>query len=86
MARLHEDPQTRRVVDTGSPAYRVGVAAANKIIAHEYAKVPMYQLDVEVMMSDLLKLDPDVTDDWGIYLVLKGMLDTFGDYRPERST
>lgn len=86
MARLHEDPSTRRVVDTESMAYRVGVSAANKIIDSEYAKVPLYVLDTEVMMSDLIAEDPDVREHWGTYLVLKGMLDTWHDYTKSRST
>lgn len=86
MTRLHEDPATRRVVDTESMAYRVGVGAANKIIEHEFAKVSMYQLDAEVMMADLLAEDPDVREHWGTYLILKGMLDTWGEYREARST
>lgn len=86
MTRLHEDAATRRVVDTDSPAYRAGVGAAHRIISDEYARVPAYLLDAEVMMQDLVAEDGDVREHWGIYLVLKGMVDTFRDYQNDRST
>lgn len=86
MTRLTEDPGTRRVVDTDSPAYRSGVHAANHIIDQEFARVPVYVLDAEVMMADMIEEDPDVREHWGIYLVLKGMVDTFREYQQERST
>jgi len=86
MSRLHEDPATRRVVDTDNPAYRVGVQSANQLIDTEFAKVPVYVLDAENLMAALLEEDPEVRSHWGMYLVLKGMLDTFQDYQRERST
>lgn len=86
MTRLHEDPATRRVVDTDSVAYRVGQNAANELITDDFRRVPVYLLDAEVMMSELIKEDPDVRAHWGMYLVLKGMLDTFHEYQQERST
>jgi len=86
MPRLHEDPLTRRVVDTDNPAYRAGVQAAHKIIDTEYAKVPVYVMDAEVLMETMVADDGDVREHWGIYLVLKGMVDTFRDYQRDRST
>lgn len=88
MTRFHEDPATRRVVDTDSPAYQSGVQAARHLIDSpaEFHRVPVYQLDAEVMMSDMVAEDPDVREHWGIYLVLKGMVDTFAEYRQDRST
>lgn len=88
MTRLHEDPVTRRVVDTDATAYRVGVHAARALIDDptDFARVPVYLLDAEVLMTDLVVEDPDVHDDWGMYLVLKGMVDTFREYQHERST
>lgn len=86
MSRLHEDPTTRRVVDTDSPAYRLGVQSANKLIESEYARIGYHRLSAEVLMDTLVSEDPDVQDHWGMYLMLKGMLDTIGDYRHQRST
>lgn len=86
MPRLHEDPATRRVVDTDSPAYQAGERAAHKIIDSEYIKVPAYLMDAELLMEDMVAEDDDVREHWGIYLVLKGMVDTFRDYQRERST
>ena len=87
MARLKEDAATRRVVDTNSPAYAAGEQAARHIIdsPDEFTRVPVYVLDCEVMMADMIGEDPDVREHWGIYLVLKGMLDTFREYQQERS-
>lgn len=86
MSRLKEDPATRRVIDTDHPAYRCGINAANAIMnTDEYAKVPVYVLDAEVLMSTLITEDPDVREEWGMYLVLKGMLDTFREYQEQRS-
>lgn len=87
MSRLHEDPVTRRVVDTNNPAYRVGINAANAILnTDEYLHLPVYLLDAEVMMQDLVAEDAEVREHWGMYLVLKGMVDTFREYQQERST
>jgi len=88
MSRLHEDPATRRVVDTEHAAYRVGEQAARAIIdsPKEYQKVPAYLMDAELMMDDLTEEDPDVREEWGMYLVLKGMVDTFREYQRDRST
>lgn len=86
MTRLTEDPATRRVVDTDSPAYRSGEQAARHLIDTEFQRVPMYLLDAETMMADLVSEDPDVREHWGIYLVLKGMVDTFREYQNDRST
>jgi len=86
MTRTHEDPATRRVIDTSNPAYRTGINAANAILnTDEYLKVAVYVLDCEVMMADLVAEDPDVREHWGMYLVLKGMLDTFREYQQDRS-
>lgn len=86
MSRLHEDPATRRVVDTHRPAYQVGQAAAHKIIDTEYAKVSFYLMDAEVLMEDLVAEDEEVRTEWGMYLVLKGMVDVFREYQQDRST
>lgn len=86
MARFTEDELTRRVVDTDSAAYRGGMQAANKIIENDYGKVTLHVLDAEVLMDQLLAEDPDVRKQWGMYLYLKAMLDTFRDYQRERST
>jgi hypothetical protein len=88
MSRLHEDPATRRMVDTDHPAYRVGEQAARSIIddPKEFQKVPAYLLDAELMMDDLTAEDPDVREEWGMYLVLKGMVDAFREYQRDRST
>lgn len=87
MTRLHEDPVTRRVVDTDHPAYLVGEQSARKIIdSAEWPKVPAYLMDAEMLMDDLCAEDPDVREEWGMYLVLKGMVDTFRDYQKARST
>jgi hypothetical protein len=88
VTRLHEDPVTRRVVDTDSNAYRVGEQAARKIIddPHDFTRVPVYLFEADVMMADLVAEDGDVREDWGMYLVLKGMADTFREYQLERST
>jgi hypothetical protein len=87
MTRLIEDPGTRRVVDTDSAAYRAGEQAARHIIDDpaEFTSVPLYLLDAEVMMQDMVAEDPEVREHWGIYLVLKGMVDTFREYQQDRS-
>lgn len=88
MNRLTEDARTRRVVDTDNPAYRSGEQAARAIIddPKDFTRVGVYALEAEVMMADMVAEDPDVREHWGIYLVLKGMADTFREYQQERST
>lgn len=87
MTRLHEDRRTRRVVDTDSPAYRSGEQAARHLIDDpaEFGRARVYQLECQVMMADMVTEDPDVREHWGVYLVLKGMADTFGEYLRDRS-
>lgn len=86
--RLKEDALTRRVVDTDSPAYRAGEQAARAIIDDptDFTRTPVYTLEAEVLMADLVGEDPDVREHWGIYLVLKGMVDTFREYQMDRSS
>jgi hypothetical protein len=87
MTRLREDRATRRMVDTDHPAYRVGVNAANAVLnGDDYPQLPVYMLDAEVLMQTLVGEDPDVREHWGMYLILKGMMDTWTEYQQERST
>jgi hypothetical protein len=86
MPRMVEDPGTRRVVDTDNQAYQWGVRTANACIDRDPSHVPAMLLESELMMEDLVAEDPDVREHWGIYLVLKGIVDTIRDYNEERST
>jgi hypothetical protein len=73
---LVEDPGTRRVLDQQGDPYRHGVTAANRIIDEEPLTLPVQVLEAEMLTAELLRNGPDDIPDWGMYVVLKGFLDT----------
>lgn len=73
MTRFTEDPGTRRVVDTQSRNWRLGVDAAHRIRAEGVDAARFEMFECGVLLDEMLAEDPDVTADWGAYVVVRAI-------------
>lgn len=84
--RVTEDPRTRKVIDTQSDTYRVGVAGANALIEGHRDRIELELMTAEVLIEELIAEDPDLTEAWGMYVLLKACADTLRDFLQEQAT